>query len=123
MNHTVGTQVDIVPTIMGRLGGKARHQCWGRDLLNLPEGDQGVGMIKPSGSEQIVGLVQGDRILIESKDMSPRMYRYQLGSEFKAELIESPDQPEMLKKLEAYIQTATKSLLDNTAGVVHGTPK
>ena len=45
-------------------------------------------MIKPSGSEQIVGLVQGDRILIESKDMT-RMYRYQLGSEF-AELIESP---------------------------------
>jgi len=123
VNHTVGTQVDIVPTIMGRLGGQARHQCWGRDLLNLPEGDQGVGMIKPSGSEQIVGLVQGDRILIESKDMTPRMYRYQLGREFKAELIESPDQPEMLKKLEAYIQTATKSLLDNTAGVVHGTPK
>ena len=123
VNHTVGTQVDIVPTIMGRLGGKARHQCWGRDLLNLPEGDQGVGMIKPSGSEQIVGLVQGDRILIESKDMTPRMYRYQLGSEFKAELIESPDQPQLLKQLEAYIQTATKSLLDNTAGVVHGTPK
>ena len=123
VNHTVGTQVDIVPTIMGRLGGQARHQCWGRDLLNLPEGDQGMGMIKPSGSEQIVGLVQGDRILIESKDMTPRMYRYQLGSEFKAELIESQDQPEMLKKLEAYIQTATKSLLDNTAGVVHGTPK
>lgn len=81
------------------------------------------GHDQASGSEQIVGLVQGDRILIESKDMTPRMYRYQLGSEFKAELIESPDQPEMLKKLEAYIQTATKSLLDNTAGVVHGTPK
>lgn len=123
VDHTVGTQVDIVPTIMGRLGGQTRHQCWGRDLLNLPEGDQGMGMIKPSGSEQIVGLVKGDRILIESKDMTPRMYRYQLGSEFKAELIESPDQPELLKNLEAYIQTATKSLLDNTAGVVHGTPK
>ena len=123
VDHTVGTQVDIVPTIMGRLGGETRHQCWGRDLLNLPAGDPGVGMIKPSGSEQIVGLVQGDRILIESKDMTPRLYRYQLGREFKAELIESPDQPEMLKKLEAYIQTATKSLLDNTAGVVHGKPE
>ncbi|AIZ33568.1 LTA synthase family protein [Pseudomonas sp. K1(2024)] len=123
VSHTVGTQVDIVPTIMGRLGGETRHQCWGRDLLNLPAGDQGVGMIKPSGSEQVVGLVQGDRLLIESKDMSPRMYRYQLGREFKAELIESPDQPEMLQKLEAFIQTATKSLLDNTAGVVHGKPQ
>jgi len=123
LSHTVGTQVDIVPTIMGRLGGETRHQCWGRDLLNLPAGDPGVGMIKPSGSEQIVGLVQGDRILIESKDMTPRLYRYQLGREFKAELIESPDQPELLHKLEAYIQTATKSLLDNTAGVVHGMPE
>ncbi len=121
-DHTVGTQIDIVPTIMGRLGGETRHQCWGRDLLNLPEGDQGVGMVKPSGSEQIVGLIQGDRVLIESKDMSPRLYRYELGREFKAELIESPDQAEMLKKLEAFIQTATKSLLDNTAGVVHGIP-
>lgn len=122
VNHTVGTQVDIVPTIMGRLGGETRHQCWGRDLLNLPAGDPGIGIIKPSGSEQIVGLVQGDRILIESKDMSPRLYRYQLGSEFKAELIDSDDQPAMVKKLESYIQTATKSLLDNTAGVVHGVP-
>lgn len=123
LNHTVGTQIDIVPTIMGRLGGETRHQCWGRDLLNLPAGDQGFGMIKPSGSEQIVGLVKGDRILIESKDMSPRMYRYELGANFKAELIESPDQTELTHKLESFIQTATKSLLDNTAGVIHGTPE
>ncbi|QBF27887.1 LTA synthase family protein [Pseudomonas tructae] len=123
LNHTVGTQIDIVPTIMGRLGGETRHQCWGRDLLNLPAGDPGFGMIKPSGSEQIVGLIRGDRILIESKDMTPRMYRYELGANFKAELIESPDQPQLLQKLESFIQTATKSLLDNTAGVVHGTPE
>ncbi|WP_442113057.1 LTA synthase family protein [Pseudomonas sp. NUPR-001] len=123
VNHTVGTQIDIVPTIMGRLGGETRHQCWGRDLLNLPAGDPGFGMIKPSGSEQIVGLVKGDRILIESKDMSPRMYRYELGANFKAELIESPDQQELTHKLESFIQTATKSLLDNTAGVVHGVPE
>ena len=122
VNHTVGTQIDIVPTIMGRLGGETRHQCWGRDLLNLPAGDPGFGMIKPSGSEQIVGLVKGDRILIESKDMSPRMYRYELGANFKAELIESPDQKDLTHKLESFIQTATKSLLDNTAGVVHGVP-
>lgn len=123
VSHTVGTQVDIVPTIMGRLGGETRHQCWGRDLLNLPAGDEGIGMIKPSGSEQIVGLVQGDRILIQSKDMSPRMYRYQLGANFKAEVIESPDQAQLSRKLESYIQTATNSLLDNTAGVTHSTPQ
>ncbi len=122
-NHTVGTQIDIVPTIMGRLGGETRHQCWGRDLLNLPEGDQGIGMVKPSGSDQNVFLIQGDRILIESKEAAPIMYRYQLGSEFSAERIENAEDKQlMVKKLEAFIQTATKSLLDNTAGVVHGIP-
>lgn len=121
-NHTVGTQIDIVPTIMGRLGGDTRHQCWGRDLLNLPEGDQGIGMVKPSGSDQNVFLIEGDRILIESKEAEPRVYRYQLGSEFKAERIEPDDKAQMVKKLESFIQTATQSLLNNTAGVVHGVP-
>ncbi|MFJ7313476.1 LTA synthase family protein [Pseudomonas sp. NPDC098747] len=123
VNHTVGTQIDIVPTIMGRLGGETRHQCWGRDLLNLPAGDPGFGMIKPSGSQQIVGLVQGDRIMIKSENQSPRVYRYELGANFKAELIESADQKDLTHKVESFIQTATKSLLDNTAGIIHGVPE
>ncbi|MNO40234.1 Lipoteichoic acid synthase 1 [compost metagenome] len=123
-NHTVGTQIDIVPTIMGRLGGEVRHQCWGRDLLNLPAGDTGFGVIKPSGSEQTVALITGDRIFVEPKELAPRVYRYQLGANPKAELIQGETDEAALKiKLEAFIQTATKSLLDNTAGVIHGTPE
>lgn len=119
VSHTVGTQIDIVPTIMGRLGGEAQHQCWGRDLLNLQQGDQGFGVIKPSGSEQSVAIVTGDRILIESRDMEPKLYRYTLGREPKAELIpETADAPALRNKLDAFIQTATKSLMDNTAGAV-----
>ena len=119
VNHTVGTQIDIVPTIMGRLGGETQHQCWGRDLLNLQQGDQGFGVIKPSGSEQSVAIVTGDRILIESRDMEPKLYRYTLGREPKAEVIpETADVPALRNKLDAFIQTATKSLLDNTAGAV-----
>jgi phosphoglycerol transferase MdoB-like AlkP superfamily enzyme len=119
VSHTVGTQIDIVPTIMGRLGGETRNQCWGRDLLNLPEGDKGFGMIKPSGSEQTVALITGDRIMVEPKDMPARMYRFQMGSDPKAEpLLNQPDEAELKQKLESFIQVATKSLLDNTAGVV-----
>ncbi|MBA1288735.1 LTA synthase family protein [Pseudomonas japonica] len=119
VNHTVGTQIDIVPTIMGRLGGEAQHQCWGRDLLNLQQGDQGFGVIKPSGSEQSVAIVTGDRILIESRDMEPKLYRYTLGHDPKAEVIpETADVPALRNKLDAFIQTATKSLMDNTAGAV-----
>jgi phosphoglycerol transferase MdoB-like AlkP superfamily enzyme len=114
---TVGTQVDIVPTIMGRLGGKVRHQCWGRDLLNLPKDDPGFGVIKPSGGEQIVAIITGNKILIESKTTEPKVYQYQLGAKPQAILMEnSPDQTELKHKLEAFLQTATKSLLENTAG-------
>ncbi|NBA97302.1 LTA synthase family protein [Pseudomonas sp. R5(2019)] len=122
-NHTVGMQVDIVPTIMGRLGGETRHQCWGRDLLNLPEGDKGFAVIKPSGSDQTVAIITGDRLLVEPKEMPPRVYRYELGAQPNGELIQSAhDETDLQRKLESFIQTATKSLMDNTAGVVDGTP-
>ncbi|WP_044870473.1 LTA synthase family protein [Pseudomonas sp. LFM046] len=116
-NHTVGTQVDIVPTIMGRLGGDVRHQCWGRDLLNLPAGDPGIGVIKPSGGEQTVAIVSDDRILIQPKGFPARLYNYQLGADAKAERIPGDSDPRLQKYLEAFLQTATGSLLNNTAGV------
>src|SRR5476651_1902153 len=122
-DHTVGTQIDIVPTIMGRLGGDTLHQCWGRDLLNLPEGDKGFGVIKPSGSDQTVALLTGDRVLVLPKEMPPKLWQYELGAEPTGKVIaESPDEAGLKQKLESFLQTATKSLLDNTAGVVDGKP-
>ncbi len=35
-NAVTGSQVDLLPTIMGLLGGEYTHSNWGRDLLNLP---------------------------------------------------------------------------------------
>ena len=114
----VGTQVDVVPTIMGRLGGQTRNQCWGRDLLNLPEGDKGFGVIKPSGSEQVVAIISGNRILIEPTEMPAKLLTDTLGATPHAEEVpDAPDTEELKRKLESFLQTATKSLLDNTAGV------
>lgn len=122
-DHTVGTQIDIVPTIMGRIGGDVIHQCWGRDLLNLPEGDKGFGVIKPSGSDQTVALLTADRVLVLPKEMPPKLYQYELGANPKGVVIpESADEAALKQKLESFLQTATKSLLDNTAGVVNGKP-
>ena len=117
-NDTVGTQVDIVPTIMGRLGGEFRQQCWGRDLLTLPEGDRGSGVIKPSGSDQTVAIISDDYLLVQPKDMPAKVWQYKLGANPEAKVVtDSPEAIELKKKLESFLQTATKSLLDNTAGV------
>lgn len=115
---TVGTQIDVVPTIMGRLGGEVRHQCWGRDLLTLPAGDEGRGVIKPSGSDQTVAIVEGGHILVQPKDMEPRLYAYQLGAKPRSERIQdAASEAAMGRRLQAFLQTATRSLIDNTAGV------
>jgi phosphoglycerol transferase MdoB-like AlkP superfamily enzyme len=113
----VGSQVDVVPTIMGRLGQPVQQQCWGRDLLALPPGDEGVAVIKPSGSDQTVGLVTGERILIKPRDREARLYRYQLGHDARAEVIDDAQaRSELERKLSAFVQTATSSLLGNTTG-------
>ena len=115
--EVVGTQVDVVPTIMGRLGGEVRHQCWGRDLLALDERDPGFGIIKPSGSDQTVAMIRGEQILVQPKDLEPRLYRYRLGADASAQRIEDADNAaSMLRQLQAYLQVATTSLLANSAG-------
>jgi len=116
-NATVGSQVDMVPTIMGRLGDTVQHQCWGRDLLTLPKDDQGFAIIKPSGSDQTVALIKGERIVIKPKDLDARVWSYQLGANPQSEpATEEHGDKQLLQQLNAYIQTATSSLLDNTAG-------
>ena len=120
---TVGSQVDVVPTIMGRLKGQTRHQCWGRDLLSLPTdgSDAGFAVIKPSGSDQTAAIVSGGRILVKPKEAKVRLYDYRLGHTPKVDLVESAeDMPMLQEKLEAFIQTATKSLMENTAGAESG---
>jgi hypothetical protein len=84
-----------------------RHQCWGRDLLNLPAGDRGIGVIKPSGGDQTVAIVTPERILIQPKDFEPRLYSYQLGANPQAERVPGDIDPELQQALEAFLQTAT----------------
>lgn len=115
--EVVGTQVDMVPTIMGRLGGEVRHQCWGRDLLALEEGDPGFGIIKPSGSDQTVAMIRGDRILVQPRGLEARLYRYSLGANPQSSLIEPGEgDARMSEQLQAYLQVATASLLGNSGG-------
>ncbi|WOC80649.1 LTA synthase family protein [Stutzerimonas frequens] len=115
--EVVGTQVDVVPTIMGRLGGEVRHQCWGRDLLALDERDPGFGIIKPSGSDQTVAMIRGEQILVQPKDLEPRLYRYRLGADASAQRVaDAASTAPMLRQLQAYLQVATASLLANSAG-------
>ncbi len=113
----VGTQVDIVPTIMGRLGMSYTHQCWGRDLLALDSADNGFGVIKPSGSDQTVAIIADDKVLVQPPGQASSLFRYRLGGAGGAERLDDRPLSDSLRhRLEAYIQAATGSLLRNSAG-------
>jgi len=123
VSDRVGSQVDVVPMIMGRLGGTVRHQCWGRDLLNLPYDDPGFGVIKPSGSDQTVAIVEGDRILVKPRDLPAKLYEYDLEARVSTVVEEPARTAELFEKLDAYLATATTSLLANTTGVENSEPR
>jgi phosphoglycerol transferase MdoB-like AlkP superfamily enzyme len=117
-NDIAGTQLDIVPTIMGRLGGPVQQQCWGRDLLALNPSDPGIGVIKPSGSDQTVALVSGENLLIQPRGGEPRLYDYKLHENAGVHPLNNAAlQQQLLPRLQAFLQIATQSLLNNTAGV------
>jgi hypothetical protein len=71
-----------------------------------------------------VAIIDGDRILIESKDKAVKFYEYRLWTDPKTRELKNDAAADALRrKLDAYLQTATQSLLDNTTGLVPKTRK
>lgn len=116
-NNIVASHVDMVPTVMGLLGQETQQQCWGRDLLHLPENDSGFAIIKPSGGEQTVAMIRDSQILIKPKGLEAKKWHFNL-TERTAKIADKMDEQDLnaLQRLYAYLQTATKSLLENTTG-------
>lgn len=111
----VTTQNDIAPTVMGLLGDSFTHQCWGRDVLSV--NNSGFALIKPSGNDEIVGFLRDDRIVVKRPNAPAELYRYDVGQNAQAELLHDDTQKEQMETtLAAFVERATRSLLDNTAG-------
>lgn len=114
----IGAQVDMVPTIMGLLGGETQQQCWGRDLLNLAEDDTGIAIIKPSGDDQTIAIISDGQVILKPKDLEPKRWSFDLSTRRGTAEEISEDNQQRIKLLYSYIQIATQSLLDDTAGAV-----
>ncbi len=116
-SRTVATQVDVVPTAVSLLGKPFTHQCWGRDLLSLDAGDEGFGIIKPSGSDPTVALIRGDKVLVNQPNVAPRLGQYQLQPEATyTPLDDAQLAKQMNTELTAFIETALHALYDNQTG-------
>lgn len=114
----VASQTDIVPTAVSLLGQSFAHQCWGRNLLSLPADDKGFAVIKPSGSDQTVALVEGDFILVKTPGLPATLGRYELGAQASyTKQDKTPRHESMMASLYAYIQVATNALYAGVTGL------
>ncbi|GAB4288296.1 MAG: LTA synthase family protein [Methylophaga sp.] len=109
VNDKVGSQVDIVPTIAGLLGGDSVSGCWGRNLLEIE--DEGFAVIKPSGSDPTTAIIKDKLILVRTGADRETLYHYELGSEPVVKHVDNEaEQQSLLESLEAYIQLASRTL-------------
>ncbi|MFZ5997139.1 MAG: LTA synthase family protein [Nitrospirota bacterium] len=118
--HTVGSQVDVLPTVMGLMGNRGANQSWGRDLFRVAPGDQGWAVVKPSGNSQIVGFISGDQLLIASPKLAPVTYQYKLNPWDATQVtLSDARMKELSTALYSYIASALDSLFSFRAGVPH----
>ncbi|MCX5895019.1 MAG: LTA synthase family protein, partial [Proteobacteria bacterium] len=117
--HTVGSQVDVLPTSLGLLGKEYIAQAWGRDLFRVAAGDPGWAVIKPAGTSQKVGFIQGDSLLVVKPGFNPDLYTFKLNP-WHASKIAGQDTraTDLLQDVSAYLKTALTALQAKRAGVV-----
>jgi len=118
IKHTIGSQMDILPTTIGLLDIYPTNQCWGRDLFRLPPGDQGWAIIKPTGSSQVASYISGNKFFSLTSRKEQRLYKYNLVP-WSFEIITNQPkvEAEFKEKLQGYVETAINALVNKKAGL------
>jgi len=116
--HTIGSQVDVLPTSLGLLEVRYAGQSWGRDLFRLDARDHGWAVIKPAGNSQKAAFIHDDSLLILKPGFNPELYKFELNP-WRA--VKTSGQPGMASSLSrnasAYLQTAITALITKHAGI------
>ncbi|MRI33017.1 hypothetical protein EOPP23_08480 [Endozoicomonas sp. OPT23] len=120
-NSKTMSQVDVVPTAISLLGKSFPQHCWGRNTLALPENDPGFAIVKPSGNDPLVAMIEGDKVMIKEPNLKPELFKnLDLGSQPSVTRVEKSADPEtyksMKERMSAYIQTALRSLNNKAVG-------
>ncbi len=99
---TIGSQTDLLPTILGLLGKPVLHQSWGRDLLSLPPEDGGFAMMIDG---KLVGWAEDSYFFLDRIGATPSLFDISQDPQQKNDL--SAKFPELVKKF----QTKERSFL------------
>lgn len=107
---TYSGQCDLLPTLMGLLGGDYTHESWGRDILRVPPADSGFAIFN---SSYRIGYLVPDFFLLEHLGGKPGLFDPDfLGQE---EAMVNEQYPDVLRRLQRrlhyYLQAAEQATL------------
>ncbi|MDH4227362.1 MAG: LTA synthase family protein [Deltaproteobacteria bacterium] len=120
---TVASHVDIGPSVLALIGSDAPHQGWGRNLFSQALKDKGFAVIKHSGGDENVAIVEDNRIYIVAPKEKPVLYEYDTKHPPKSVVIpegkETERRGKMAKELKAYVEEGLNALKERKIGVHH----
>ena len=119
MVKDVGSEVDIMPTVLGLLHVRAINQAWGRDLFRPCSESAGWAVVKPSGGNPTVAMINGDEFLVEAPGLNPVLYDFSLYPWHVNQLTiqDHPMASILERQLESYVETGIRTLKAHRAGV------
>jgi phosphoglycerol transferase MdoB-like AlkP superfamily enzyme len=99
--HTIASQIDYAPTLLGLLNWTYRSRFYGRDVLALSEGTPVRVML---GNYQKLGVFQGDKLAVLKPVRESSAFSYDRATH---EMRAVPIDPELEADAIAYYQTAS----------------
>jgi phosphoglycerol transferase MdoB-like AlkP superfamily enzyme len=95
--HTIGGQIDILPTLLGILKQPTTHHCWGRDLLSISEN---LGYAILAGNDDKIGFVQGPYYLISRLSAPSSLYLL----DKPTHIVQPADIPQVMSRMERQVR-------------------
>ncbi len=112
--HTIASQLDIVPSILGILGNEKAHQSFGRDLFRLDSNDPGHACAKDSGGA-FVGWIEGDKVLVGQGGKPVSLYQHDLSFPPTATSVPLKSNSEMATHMQAFVEAGIWTLKQRRA--------
>ena len=112
--HTVISQLDILPSILGILGNESPHQSFGRDIFRLSPEDKGHACTKASGSA-FVGWIEGNQVLVGQGGKPVSVYQHDLSFPPAVASENIEDKKEMTSHMQSFVQAGIWTLKQRRA--------
>jgi len=105
---TLGSQADVLPTLMGILGGKYEHATWGKNLLLSGNGDEFAYVV----DTQYIGVIDKNYIYIEDVIGG----KSELLSKKDGKIVKDIDLTEYKRKARTFLELSLKQEKNGTFG-------